>query len=234
MKSRFTYLLLFISLLTGLEACNTLHLKSEKDEGREVLFDGKSTNKWRGYKKDYLPAEWQIEGDALVLTQKGGGYIVTKEQYKDFDLTLDWKISEGGNSGILFHVSEDPQYKNVFETGPEMQILDDERHPDAVKGKNGTHRAGANYDLIPVSKSTVKPAGEWNTARLIVNHGLVQHWLNGVKVVEYKLGSPEWEALVKNSKFASMPAYGRLETGFIALQDHGNKVWFRNIKIRKL
>lgn len=199
-----------------------------------ALFDGKSTDHWRGYKKDHLPAEWKIEDGTLALTRKGGGYIVTKEQFEHFDLRLDWKISEGGNSGLLFRVSEDPQYKYVYETGPEVQILDDERHPDAKKGKEGTHKAGANYDLMPPMKPAVKPAGEWNHLRLKVKNGHVQCWLNGKKVQDYQLGSPGWKELVAQSKFATMPQYGKTVSGHISLQDHGDKVWFRNIRIRRL
>ncbi len=187
---------------------------------------------WRGYQKDYLPAEWQVEEGALTLTKKGGGYIVTKEAFGDFELQLEWKISEAGNSGVLFHVSED--YKNVYETGPEVQVLDDERHPDAKKGAEGTHKAGANYDLMPPLKNAVKPAGEWNRFRLKVKRGHVQHWLNGKKVQDYQLGSPEWQSLVDKSKFAVMPQYGKFRSGHIALQDHGNRVWFRNIRVRRL
>lgn len=198
------------------------------------LFDGTSTAHWRGYKKSYLPEEWKIEDGALTLTKKGGGYIVTKEEYEDFDLRLDWKISEGGNSGVLFHVSEDSLYKYVFETGPEVQILDDERHPDAKKGAEGTHKAGANYDLMAPLANAVKPAGEWNRFRLKVKNGHVQHWLNGKKVQDYRIGSENWQELVGKSKFAVMPQYGKLRSGHISLQDHGNKVWFRNIRIRRL
>ena len=200
----------------------------------EVLFDGKSTEHWRGFRKDYLPSEWIIENGTLTLTKKGGGYIVTKEQYSNFELKLDWKISEAGNSGVFFHVSENPAYKYVYHTGPEVQILDDEKHPDAVKGLEGTHKAGANYDLQAPFVSSVKPAGKWNKFVLKVQNGRVQHWLNGKKVQDYQLGSTEWKRMVAKSKFASMLDYGRLGSGHISLQDHGNRVWFRNIKIRRL
>lgn len=193
-----------------------------------------SPDQWRGYQKDYLPEEWRIENGALTLTKKGGGYIVTKEEFENFDLRMDWKISEAGNSGVLFHVSEDTLYKNVYETGPEVQVLDDERHPDAKKGKEGTHKAGANYDLMPPLVNVVKPAGEWNHFRLKVRNGHVQHWLNGKKVQDYQLGSRKWQTLVAKSKFAVMPQYGQFKSGHIALQDHGNRVWFRNIRIRRL
>lgn len=208
--------------------------KAEKAAGWTLLFDGKSLDQWRGFHKDNVPTSWQIEDGAIALTGKGGGDIITKNQYENYELMLDWKISEGGNSGIIYNVSEDPQYKATYHTGPEMQVLDDERHPDAKQGKNGNRQAGANYDMIPLATPAVKPAGQWNTVRLVVNKGHVEHWLNGKKVVEYQFGSPEWEAMVKASKFANMPGYGRIKKGHIALQDHGDKVWYKNIKIRQL
>lgn len=212
---------------------NTLS-KAEKTAGWQLLFDGKSLDKWRGFRKESVPAAWQIEDGAIALVGKNGGDIITKDQYENYELMLDWKISEGGNSGIIYNVSEDSQYGATYHTGPEMQVLDNERHPDAKQGKNGNRQAGANYDMIPLSAPAVKPVGQWNRVRLVVNKGHVEHWLNGKKVVAYQLGSPEWEEMVKNSKFATMPGYGRIRKGHIALQDHGDKVWYKNIKIRQL
>ena len=212
---------------------NTL-TKAEKNAGFTLLFDGKTIDQWRGFRKENVPAAWQIEDGAITLVGKSGGDLITKNQYENYELVLDWKIAEGGNSGIIYNVSEDTKYGATYHTGPEMQVLDDQRHPDAKQGKNGNRQAGANYDMIPLSTPAVKPAGQWNTARLIVNKGHVEHWLNGKKVVEYQLASPEWEAMVKASKFASMPGYGRIKKGHIALQDHGDKVWYKNIKIRPL
>lgn len=212
---------------------NTL-TAAEKAKGWQLLFDGKSIDQWRGFRKESVPTAWTVEDGAIALTGKGGGDIITKDQYENYELMLDWKISEGGNSGIIYNVSEDPQYGTTYHTGPEMQVLDNERHPDAKMGKNGNRQAGANYDMIPLSTPAVKPVGQWNTVRLVVNKGHVEHWLNGKKVVEYQLGSPEWEAMVKGSKFAAMPGYGRIKKGHIALQDHGDKVWYKNIKVRQL
>jgi hypothetical protein len=207
----------------------------EKSEGWILLFNGKNMEEhWRGFKKEEVPSAWQVEDGAIVLTGKGGGDIVTKNEYENFELMLDWKISEGGNSGIFFNVSEDPQFRFTWQTGPEMQIIDDEKHPDAKQGKNNSRQAGANYDLHPLSRPAVKSAGEFNTIRLVVKDGHVEHYLNGEKVVEYTLWSPEWESKVKESKFAGMEDYGRYQSGHIALQDHGDKVWFKNIKIRPL
>ncbi len=206
----------------------------EKKEGWQLLFDGKSIEHFRGFRSSEVPSGWQVEEGTLTLATKGAGDIVTKEQYQDFELSIDWKISEGGNSGIFYHVSEDTVYAQTYNSGPEMQILDDERHPDAKKGVDGNRQAGSLYDLIPLSTPAVNPAGEWNTARLIVKNGKVEHWLNGKKVVEYELGTPAWDAMIQESKFATMPGFGAEKTGHIALQDHGDPVWFKNIKIRPL
>jgi len=204
---------------------------AQSDEDWEILFDGSDLDKWRNYRSDELSEQWQIEGETLVLAEKGGGDIITKEPYKDFELQFEWKISECGNSGVFFHVKEADTLERVYHSGPEMQILDNTCHPDAKIAK---HRAGDNYDLHAVSEETVRPAGEWNEVRLIVNQNQVEHWLNGTKVVSYELGSPEWTELYQNSKFKDMPMYGQAGKGHIALQDHGDKVWFRNIKIKRL
>lgn len=212
---------------------NTL-TNEEESAGWVSLFDGETIEYWHGFQEEDVPAAWQVEDGAIVLSGEGGGDIVTNEEYENFELMLDWKISEGGNSGIMFNVSEDPKFENTYQTGPEMQILDDERHPDAKMGKNNNRQAGSNYDLHPLSTPAVNPAGEYNTVRLVVEDGHVEHYLNGTKVVEYTLWSPEWESMVAESKFASMEDYGQYKSGHIALQDHGDKVWFKNIKIRRL
>lgn len=204
----------------------------EKEEGWELLFDGKNLENWRGYRKESVPAGWTVDGDALHFTGESSGDIITQNEYENFELALEWKISEGGNSGIFFNVVEDDKYSQVYFTGPEMQVLDDERHPDA-KQNPGKRIAGANYDLYEPS-AKAKPAGEWNSIRLIKNNNKVEHWMNGEKVIEYELGSDKWKEDVKNSKFVEMPDYGLAQKGHIALQDHGDKVWFRNIKIRQL
>ena len=203
--------------------------KLELGPGWVPLFDDKELSHWRGYKQKELPAQgWAVEGGVLV-NHGGGGDLVTREEYADFELTLQWKISEGGNSGIFFHASED--HDNVWETAPEMQILDDARHPD---GKNPKTSAGSNYALVAPPPDTTRPVGMWNEVRLSVRGSHVEHWQNGVKLLEYELWSPEWKALVAGSKFAKMPAYGLNKTGRIALQDHGDTVSFRDISIRPL
>lgn len=208
--------------------------KSSSSAGSwKTLFDGKNTDAWRGYGKQTLPEGWQVKDGTLTLVSKGAGDIITKDEYENFELELEWKISEGGNSGIFYNVVEDPKYKKAYYTAPEMQILDNERHPDAKAGKNGNRTAGSNYDLIPASQPS-KPAGAWNQVKLVVNQGHVEHWLNGVKVVDYQLWSPEWEKMVAGSKFVNMPDYGKAKKGHIGLQDHDDPVWFRNIRIREL
>lgn len=200
------------------------------------LFDGKTTKGWHNYGKKDISPLWKVEDGALVMSQKGAGDIVTDKEYENYEFELEWKISEGGNSGIYYLVHENlTKYAKGWNTGPEMQILDDNKHPDATKGIDGNHQASALYDLIPANKNKqLKPVGEWNKIGIIVNNGKVEHWLNGAKVVEYDLNSPEFLALVKGSKFTPFPEFAKFRKGRIALQDHGDLVWFRNIRIRKL
>ncbi len=206
-------------------AANTL-TEEERAAGWRLLFDGETTSGWRGYRQETMPEGWQVVDGALTRVAPTGD-IVTVEQFSDFELTLEWKVEPGGNSGIFFRVSEEPD--DVWESGPEMQILDDAAHPDGLQRETA---AGSNYALHAAPEGVVRPAGEWNEVRILVRGNHVEHWLNGVKVVEYELGSEDWEERVRNSKFATMPRYGREPRGHIALQDHGDWVAFRNIKIR--
>lgn len=202
---------------------------SERAEGWRLLFDGRSADAWRGYRKQGMPEGWQAIGGSLVLTAAGAGDIITRDQFRDFDLRLDWKVASGGNSGIFYRATEEGSY--IWQSATEMQVLDDERHAD---GKSELTSAGSNFALYPVRRGISRTAGEWNSVRLLVNGSHVEHWLNGVKVVEYELGSADWDARVKASKFATMPLYGRSPRGHIGLQDHGDRVEFRNIRIRAL
>lgn len=203
----------------------------EKDEGWQLLFDGEDLSQWRGFKQDSIPAGWTIDENAIHFTgEASGGDLITEEEYDSFELQLDWKIAEGGNSGIMFHVTEEND--RTYQSGPEVQVLDDAAHPDAQNGRD--RLAGANYALHAPSKDVVKPAGEWNHMRIVVDGSRVEHWMNGEKIVEYELGSEDWKARVAASKFGEMPNYGTAGTGHIALQDHGDPVWYRNIKIKRL
>jgi len=202
----------------------------EQNAGWKLLFDGKTFNGWRGFKMQEVPQGWTItkEGE-LYFKPKGKGDIMTAEQFGDFELQLEWKISPGGNSGIFFRVTEDDDYS--WKTGPEMQVLDNVKHKDGGDPKTS---AGANYALHPPLQDVTRPAVEYNAVRLVVQETHIEHWLNGVKVVEYDIGSPDWEARVTASKFGTMSKYGRNRQGHIVLQDHGDKVWYRNIRIRPL
>ena len=199
-----------------------------KAQTTEVQTTEAQTPAWRGFKKDSLPSGWNLTDGVLTHTG-GGGDIITDKQYQDFVLELDWKISEGGNSGIFFHVSEDHDY--VWLGGPEMQVLDNEAHADAMKPETS---AGANYALHAPCKDATNPIGEWNHVKLVVDGPHVEHWLNGTKLLEYELWSDDWKARVQASKFKDMPPYGLGKTGHIALQDHGDLVSFRNIEITTL
>jgi hypothetical protein len=201
---------------------------TEKAAGWRLLFDGKTTAGWRGFKKDSMPAGWQVVDGALTRVAPAGD-IMTRDKYRDFELTLEWNISVGGNSGIFYRASEDDS--EIYWSAPEMQVLDDAKHPD---GLSRLTAAGADYDIYPSPAGVVKAAGEWNQVRLVVKGNHVEHWLNGVKVVEYEFGSPDWEARVKASKFAPHVHYGRNREGYIGLQDHGDRVAYRDIKIRVL
>jgi hypothetical protein len=199
------------------------------DSQWQVLFDGTSLDHFRGFKKDSMPDGWEIVEGNLARTGSGGD-IITREQYDDCELELEWKIQPNGNSGIFFNVAEDG-YDHVWQTGPEMQILDDELHYD---GKNRLTCAGSNYALHAAPEGVVHPAGQWNAVRLVLRGDQVEHWLNGENVVSYQLQSPEWQGLVAGSKFKDMPDYGSRASGHIALQDHGDVVEYRNIRIRRL
>ena len=192
------------------------------------LFDGRTLNGWHVFHKAGSTAGWDVV-DGAITRVGAGGDLVTDDQFANFELELEWNIAAGGNSGIMFRVDE--KGEQTYHTGPEMQVLDDARHAD---GKSRLTSAGAAYALYPSPTGVVKPAGEWNQVRLVVNGAHVEHWLNGQKVVEYELWSPDWEAKVKGSKFVEWPNFGREKTGHIALQDHGDRVAYRNIRIRVL
>ena len=202
---------------------------AERKAGWILLFDGKAAGaKLRGFKRADFPSEWAVEDGCIVLRGKGGD-LVTKDQFTDFEFSCDWNVAPGGNSGIMWHVSEEFSYP--WETGPEMQVLDDERHGD---GKSRLTSAGACYGLYPAPVGAVRPAGEWNTAVIRVEGPKVTYTLNGVKTAEFDMSSQEWKDKVKGSKFASMPNFATRPSGHIALQDHGDVVKYRNLKVRPI
>ncbi|GAA0526322.1 3-keto-disaccharide hydrolase [Chitinophaga japonensis] len=215
---------------------NKLTPKEEK-AGWKLLFDGKTTNGWHTYLQDNVSPAWKVVDGALELDPEAkksgahGGDLVTDGEYENYELALQWKISEGGNSGIIFGVHEDPKFKQTYLTGPEMQVLDDAKHPD---GKITKHNSGDLYDMKKSAKNAVKPVGEWNQVKIRKKDGLLTFWLNGVQTVSVMMGSDEWKQLLANSKFKTWEGFGVYSKGHIALQDHGNKVWYRDIKIREL
>lgn len=207
---------------------------SERAQGFRWLFDGTSTRAWRGYHMDSMPTGWQVRDSALVRVSPDGaaGDIVSRDTFASFELRLDWKLEPGGNSGIMYHVRDaQSDSEETYMSGPEMQVLDDSGYAD---GRNRLTSAGADYGLYPSPAGVVRRPGQWNEVRIIVNGPHVEHWLNGVKVVEYELGSPDWQAKVAASKFHQWPQYGMSRAGHIALQDHSGPVAFRDIRIKVL
>ena len=225
-------LLLVLVLFVSCKQKNT----SQPTEGWIVLFDGSSLNNWRGYLKDGMPEEWSIEGDAMAFSPSGkSANIITKNTYTNFMLSLEWKISEAGNSGIFWGIHEDKSLGQPYHSGPEIQVIDNEKHPDA-KVKPKYHQAGALYDMVQPLQDVCKPAGEWNLCEIMIdrnnNKGFAK--LNGVLVAEFPLHGEAWDEMVANSKFKGWKHFGKYSTGHIGLQDHGDKVWYRNIKIKPL
>jgi hypothetical protein len=226
---------------------NTL-TSSEQEEGWTLLFNGEDFSNWTGLGRDEIPpGHWEVVDGTIHKVESGdvptaedgqpleGGDIMTTETYRNFELKLEWKTSEGGNSGIKYNVSDslstahEPQYAAL---GFEYQLLDDERHPDA---EEANHRAGALYDLVaPNDRKSLNPAGEWNSARVVFRGSHGEHWLNGEKVLEYDLDSAHFDSLFTESKYADIDGFRTRRAGHVVLQDHGNDFWFRNVKIREL
>jgi cytochrome c len=213
----------------------------EKSQGWELLFDGKTTDNWRNYNKTTTGSSWKVQNGELFLNVQtsadgsnkviDGGDLMTEQEFENFEFSYDWKIGNCGNSGIIFNVVESSEYGAPYLTGPEMQILDNVCHPDT---KFPTHRAGDLYDMIETKYVTVNPAGEWNRAKIISNKGKMEFWLNGYKVVDFEMHTDAWDQMVANSKFKDWEAFGKAKKGHIVLQDHGDPVFFKNIKIRNL
>ena len=214
-------------------ADNTLTPK-EKQQGWQLLFDGSDMSQWRNFKKEGLNPEWVVEDSTMKLTGGGGGDILTRKSFENFDLRLEWKISEGGNSGIFLLVDEDGE--QIYSHAPEIQILDDDRHSDRAID---SHRSGSLYDMVASHSSSHKPAGEWNKVRILFVDGFLRVWQNRINTVTITIGDSTWNTLVQNSKFAQGPnsefeGFAESTSGHIGLQDHGDPVAFRNLKIREL
>ncbi len=220
-----------LALTATVFAADNVLTDAERGDGWKLLFDGKDASaNWRGYKKDKLGEKWVVKDGALTLTGKGGGDIITKDEYESFELSIEWKISPGGNSGIMFKVQETAGAP--WNTGPEAQIQDN-------GGGHDPQKAGWMYALYPASVDTTKPVGEWNhfvlkCQKTAAGTYKCVHTMNGTKYVEYEIGSADWNEKVAKSKFAKFPDFAKPAKGHICLQDHGNEVAFRNIKIRVL
>lgn len=228
-----------VIVLSGLVACsddpvvdasecfNTLS-QDEQGAGWRLLFDGKDLSQWRSYREAEPGNGWGVENGCLVRLARGGD-LITRDQFGDFELKLEWRISEAGNSGIF--IRGDEKSSNIHHSGFEMQILDNERHSDR---KNPTHRAGAWYDMIAPDHDTTQPAGSWNQVHIIARGPLVEFRLNGRTTARLEQGSAQWRQLYQQSKFTDRPRYGTLLRGHVGLQDHWDKVWFRNIRVLAL
>jgi hypothetical protein len=220
-----------VGLVTAADTPNTL-TNMERAEGWKLLFDGTTTQGWRGYLEQTVPDGWKVVDGALALSGEEGSDIITLNEYENFDFKFEWKISPKGNSGVFYLIAESPDLARTYYSGPEYQVLDNDGHPDA---KDGPDRfAGANYALYPPTKNVARPVGEWNQGRIVKQSAHVEHWLNGEKVVEYELWSDDWKTRVEKSKFGKMPAYAKAKKGHLGLQNHGNDVWFRSLKVRVL
>ena len=242
MKNIFLIAFLAVSLvLPGIAQTVNQLSKKEQKEGWVLLFNGKNFDGWRQCNGTAMPANWVIEDNAMKVftaTDKkpgqgsNGDILYPGKKYKNFELSIDWKVSKMANSGIFFNVREVPG-KPIYYAAPEIQVLD---NVDATDNKVDSHLAGSLYDMLPADPKTVKPTGEWNTIIIKVKDGKVTHIQNGVQVVSYTLWTPEWDAMIAKSKFKDFPGFteGISKEGYIGLQDHGYDVWFRNIKIREL
>jgi hypothetical protein len=230
----FAGLVIIISCSNSKRMSDNSLSKEEKKKGYRLLFDGKTMDGWRTY-QNKPSTSWSVDSGTLHCKGSAGNYgaitadLVTKNQYEDFDLLVDWKISAGGNSGILYMVTEDNPYSYL--SGPEYQIIDDKNFPEKLEDWQHT---GANYAMDPAPAAVPNPVGEWNHARIVVNHGHVEHWLNGKKVVSYELYSEDWNKKKMAGKWKDVPTYGQSKKGYITFQNHGSEAWFKNIKIKQL
>lgn len=222
---------------------NPVVATAKKKNGWIELFDGKSLRGWRGYNQDDMPGVWTVDKGAIKIISKrtpeatDRGDIIFDRKFKNFILEFEFCVSKGANCGVFYLVTEH-KGERIFQSAPEYQILDNANHPDAMKGQNGNRRSASLYDMIPATPQNAKPYGKWNKGKIVVNDGLVLHYQNGKKVVEYRLWTPEWQIMVTGSKFNQWPGFltpgGGNHEGYIGLQDHGDDVWFRNIRVQEL
>ena len=251
------YALSCIAMATMMASCGSNTNKKAADntaaEADEwiVLFDGETFDGWSGYNRTDMPAAWTIEDGAIKINGSGmgeagakdGGDIIFDKKFKDFELEFEWKVDKGSNSGVFYLAQEIPD-QPIFISAPEYQVLDNENHPDAKLGVDGNRQSASLYDMIPAKPQNAKPFGEWNTGKIMVYKGTVAHYLNGEPVVEYHLWTPQWKEMLDNSKFSQdkwPQAYelllncgGENHEGYIGFQDHGDNVWFRNIRVKEL
>jgi len=233
--SFFMGMLLIATVLFSCTEKQNVLTDQEKQDGWKLLFDGQSLNGWKNYNEAGITG-WSAQDGNLASSGTGSdstGYIITDKKYDNFELAFDWKIAAEGNSGVMYHVTESKKFKTPYKTGPEYQLLDDIGFPQKVENWQLT---GADYAMhvADTTAKKLKPVGEWNTSKIIFNNGHVEHWLNGSKIVDFEAWTPEWFALKNSGKWTSAPEYGLSETGYISLQDHGSKAWFRNMKIKEL
>jgi hypothetical protein len=200
----------------------------EAAAGWQLLFDGESLSRWRSYQEDEVNSGWGVENGCLTRLGMGGD-LISREQFGDFELKLEWRISEAGNSGIF--IRGDESGRSIHYTGYEMQVLDNAGHPDASEP---SHRSGAYYDMIAPDHDTSKPVGYWNRVHIVAKGPHVEFWLNDRVTAQFEQGSPEWQALYQKSKFTDRPNYGSLLRGHIGFQDHWDKVWYRNVRVLEL
>lgn len=234
------YVLKITGVVFALIVCTSfimLSVNQEINQGKWIsLFDGKSFNGWHGFNKTGTIPNWDIEEGAMVClgaaADASGGDIVTDAAFENFDLKWEWKISKAGNSGVMYHVVEGEKYSAPYQTGPEYQLIDDIGFPAKLEEWQKT---GADYAMYNANdKKKLKPVGEWNTSRIVFNKGHVEHWLNGKKIVEFQAWDTDWTNKKTTGKWKDYPDYGSAKKGLIALQDHGQKVFFKNIKIKIL
>ncbi|HPF46671.1 MAG: DUF1080 domain-containing protein [Alphaproteobacteria bacterium] len=228
---------LFISngLFTLTYAADNELSPQEKADGWLLLFDGKNINaNWRGYRMKDAPTKWVIDDGAIYFNPEADGTngdLISREKYDQFEFSLEWKVAPGSNSGIFFNVVEDNAYEFPYETAPEMQVIDNDGHPD---GKIRQHRAGDLYDLVESRVENVRPVGEWNKVLIRVKGNKVQFYQNGDLVVDTTMWDDNWAALIADSKFATWPGFGKSKSGYLGLQDHTEPVWFKNLKVKRL